>query len=448
MNEFKGKNVTVMGLARSGQAVATLLSDLGAQVFGSDNGDPERLAGVKAELTSHGVTCELGQHTAAVYQGQDLIVLSPGIPLTVPILREARSFGVPILSEIEVAYRLTRATVIGITGTNGKTTTTSLLGALLKTAGHEVAVAGNIGQAVSKYATRLSDKGLLVVELSSFQLETIERFRPHIALLLNITPDHLDRYVDMDKYIAAKQKIFKNQKNTDFAVVNADDSMAWTTTMNIAARRVPFSLSDRPASGPYFDTDTFYLRRDGQTQTICSTDELRLKGPHNWQNIMAALTAANLLNVPLAAMRKTLLAFRGLEHRIEFVTEKNGVAFYNDSKATTVESTRAAVRSFERVVLIMGGLDKGTAYEPLFDAVRERVTHLILIGQAAPKIDKALHGATETTFADTLDEAVQKAASVARSGDVVLLSPACASYDMFKNYEERGRRFMELVNTL
>ncbi len=446
MNEFAGKNVTVLGLGRSGQAVARLLQELGARVFASDAGQSVVLKETAAELGRLGVSCEIGRHSEAVYAGKDLIVLSPGIPDSIPILQAAKANGVPILSEVEIAYRLTKATVIGITGTNGKSTTTSLLGALLQTAGREVAVAGNIGVAVSEVARGLSDKGLLVLELSSFQLENIARFRPHIALLLNITPDHMDRYSALENYIAAKARIFENQTETDFAILNAEDPVVMRLGQDIAAQIRTFSLHQSPQhDGPFVDAQNFMLREKGQDRQICPIDEMRIKGPHNVQNALAALSAAHLLGVSSEAMAETLRNFGGLEHRIEFVRELDGVRYYNDSKATTVESTIAAVNSFPNIVLIAGGYDKGADFAPLREPVAQHVKHALLIGKTREKLRQIFD---DCTFMDSLEAAVRHARQLAQPGDVVLLSPACASYDMFKNFEDRGQQFKDLVRNL
>ncbi|OQY29749.1 MAG: UDP-N-acetylmuramoyl-L-alanine--D-glutamate ligase [Candidatus Cloacimonetes bacterium 4572_55] len=456
---LKGKRVTVMGFARSGQAVARLLNRRGACVFVSDLNKTPILVQAQDRFIEIGIDSEIGRHSKLVYLNKDLIVLSPGIPCTIPILQEARARRVPIVSEIEIAYQMTNATVIGVTGTNGKSTTTALIGELLKRAGYETEVAGNIGYAASNVATDLSDKGYLITELSSFQLETIDQFRPHIAVLLNITPDHLDRYPSMKDYISAKTRIFKNQHRNDFAVFNADDPLVRKAASHTRAKQVAFSLDSASQNrivtveqnNLYLNDPQVSQMNHGKKTLICSIDELNLKGAHNLQNVIAALTVAHLLKTRVDVMRDTLTGkrgFKGLSHRLEYVATKNGVAYYNDSKATTVESTLAAINSFESVLLIVGGIDKGSDFSPLYDAVRKRVKELILIGKAKKKIFAALKGAAPLTFADDLEAAVDRISRKGIPGDIALLSPACASFDMFANFEDRGDCFRRVVHQL
>ncbi len=448
MDEFTGKHITVMGLGRSGQAVAQVLRDLGAIVFCSDNGQNPELEHVAEGLRAKGMDCETGGHTSRALEQTDLIVLSPGIPSTIPILQEAQRRNVPIVSEVEIAWQLTPAKIIAITGTNGKSTTTSLLGKMLNNDGQKAAVAGNIGIAVSGIAATLSKDDYLVIELSSFQLETIDRFRPDVAVLLNITPDHLDRYSTVDEYVAAKKRIFLNQTGSDIAVLNIDDERIRQFEPEIKSSIRHFGAAFKPENGPYADSNGIFLINNGSEQLICRHDELTLPGRHNLENILATLTAAHAIGTSIEAMRQTLTTFEGLPHRLELVREKDGVRFYNDSKATTVESTIAAVQSFDNVLLIAGGKDKGSDFAPLAQPIKKHVAHLTLIGQAKNRMAAELNGSTSTDFAGSLAAAVHEQAQRAKAGDVILLSPACSSYDMFKDFEDRGDQFRKIVQQL
>lgn len=458
MNEFQNRHITVMGLGRSGVAVAKILKENGARVFGSDNSDRGDIARARDQLHALNIECEIGRHSSRVYTPAELIVLSPGIPTDIPILREASALGIPIVSEVEIAYRLTEAQIIGITGTNGKSTVTSFLGDLLNHDGQKAVVAGNIGYAVSGLIEGLTANDYLVIELSSFQLETIEKFRPQIALLLNITPDHLDRYADVDDYIAAKKRIFVNQAETDFAVLNYNDAHCVQIGAEIPSSVKWFGFNYRPADGPFATEEGLWRRQIDPDQAgslnyaddefICRHDELTLAGPHNLENILAALTAGHLLGVSTAAMRKTLTTFKGLRHRIEFIREINGVRFYNDSKATTVESTIAAVNSFQNVRLIAGGKDKGSDFSPLIEPVKNHVVHLTLIGQAKERMAREIGKIVPMAYTDDFAAAIASEFEHAQPGDVILLSPACSSYDMFRDYEERGDQFRKIVESL
>ncbi len=448
--DVKGKKVTVVGLARSGAAACRLLVSCGAHVTGSDHRPAEQIQMDLDDLKGRGVSLELGFHRPETVLDADLIVVSPGVDMNLPLLQQARSGGVRIWSEVELAFRASEAPFVAITGTNGKSTTTTLIGLMVKYAGKKAVVAGNIGTALSDVVTGLSREHWVVAEISSFQLETIDLFHPRVAVLLNVTPDHLDRYADLSEYLEAKARIFLNQQPHDTAVLNADDPFTVEAAAQATARKIFFSQRQVVREGAFLREGTLSLRFEGRDETICHLKELRIHGVHNVENALAAIAAAGVLGVPSHCMRAVLRQFGGLEHRLEMVAEIGGIRYVNDSKGTNVGATAKSLESFPsgKVVLIAGGLDKGADFGPLVPLVKERVKTAILIGQAREKLQAALQGVCPIQEVTSLTEAVEVAATSASAGDVVLLSPACASFDMFQDFEERGRAFKAEVRRL
>ncbi len=442
--DFKGKRVTVVGMARSGIAAARALHTLGARVVVTDKKPLEQLAPQVKQLGSGAIDVRAGGHPDRIFIETDFVVLSPGVP-KIPQVLTARQHGVRVISELELAWMLSGSPYVGITGTNGKSTVTTLTGLMLARAGKKVLVAGNIGTALTEDPQKLSGKDWIVAELSSFQLEDIETFRPRVATVLNVTQDHLDRYHDMAEYAEAKARIFMNQRKEDFLILNFDDPFAKAMARRTSATVVPFSrlLRFNPGACVLDGLLMFNGRR------IVPVNEIRIKGVHNIENALAAAALSLCAGADDASVAAVLREFPGLEHRLEFVREKDGVTYINDSKGTNVGAVLKSVEGFAQpVILIAGGLDKGSDFSPLYDLFRRRVKLLILIGKAAEKMAASLGTATDTVFAKTLQDAVQLASARAARGDAVLLSPACASFDMFKDFEDRGRQFKEVVNAL
>jgi UDP-N-acetylmuramoylalanine--D-glutamate ligase len=450
LGTLAGHRVTVVGLARSGVAAARLLHEAGAVVTGIDAKPLGALGREAAQLRDLGVRVLAGPEASPATAGAALVVVSPGVPLDSPQVARARALGTPIIGELELGWRATEAETIAITGTNGKTTTTALTGALLAEQPRPVLVAGNIGTPLSAHAASFPRDGLLVVEVSSFQLETIETFQPRVAAVLNVTPDHLDRHGSFDAYLEAKARIFLNQGPADCAVLNADDPGAARLAARTRARVLWFSRR-RPLEPGVFVRDGWVAARlNGHVEAICPLAEIQLRGQHNVENVLAATACALWLGLGAGAIRRAIGRFRAVEHRIEFVRDLRGVQFYNDSKGTNVASTIKALESFdERVVLIAGGKGKGQDFAPLAEAARGRVRHGVVIGEDGPKIAAALAAVgIPVSAALTLQAAIEAARTQAGPGGVVLLSPACASFDMFDSYEHRGETFKKLVGAL
>jgi len=446
--DLRGKRVLVVGLARTGVATSIFCAARGARVTATDSRGETEIGETVAKLREAGVTLELGSHREKTFLAQDLIVPSPGVPADQAHLQAARAKGISIWSEIELAYRFMRGRLIGITGSNGKTTTTSLAEHILKTAGMHTILAGNIGTPLIGCVDEMKDDTLTVAELSSFQLELIDTFRPNIGVFLNLTPDHLDRHHTMEAYGAAKARLFENQTGEDAAALNADDPA--TTVYAPALPRVYwFSRKQRVAEGVYVRGEEIVFRQDGAEQTLLKLQDIPLAGAHNVENVLAAAAAARLAGAPPAAIAKGVRSFAGVEHRLEFVAEIGGVRYYNDSKATNVDATRKALDAFPgRILIILGGRDKGSDYTVLQKPLREKAILALLIGAAAEKIENQISGSVALERAETLERAVETASHAARRGDVVLLAPACASFDQFQNYEHRGRVFKDLVGQL
>jgi UDP-N-acetylmuramoylalanine--D-glutamate ligase len=453
--EIEGKKVLVVGLARSGVAAARLLARHGAQVTANDIKTESEISDEARELISIGVKLSLGNHPQELFTESDLIILSPGVPSDIAPLEAARRAGVRIISETELAFRFLKGELIAITGSNGKTTTTTLIGELMKAAGAETLVGGNIGTAMTSLVEESTDDTWLVAELSSFQLETIETLRPRVAVVTNITPDHLDRHGSFENYVRAKHRVVINQTAEDWAVLNGDDrGVAEMVALGIPSRKVYFSVrgaSDQRAS--IFARDRkIFTDLLGSEMEVIAFNEIPLPGMHNVENVCAALGAVFCAlgsNASPSAMREAIRRFRGVEHRIEFVTEIDGVKFYNDSKATNVDSTVKALEAFEgNIILILGGKDKGGDFTVLAPLVRQRVKQIILIGAASDKIAAQLANVCPMVRASSMQDAVAKSKEATANGDIVLLAPACASFDMFDNYEHRGRVFKEEVRRL
>lgn len=446
--QVAGKNILVVGLARSGVAAAEFLAARGARVTIND-AKPERELKDAASLRAKGIEVIGGNHPRALFETSDLIVVSPGVPLALEPFQQAKAAGVPIIGEVELAARFLRGRLVGITGSNGKTTTTTLVGELLKDAGLSTLVGGNIGTPLISLVEASTDDSIAVVELSSFQLEAVEELHVNIALLLNITPDHLDRYDSMADYAAAKANIFRHQTASDVAVLNADNDWAMREGEKTDARQICFSRSKELKEGIFLRGDEVIERSNQGERVLLTRADIPLPGDHNVENVMAALAAGLACGASPDSMRQTVRNFKGVEHRLEFVAEINGVKFYNDSKATNVDAAIKCLEAFAGgVIVILGGKDKGGDYAPLAPLVRERCEHVILIGAAADKIGAALENTKPLHRATTMPDAVKLGLELGRPGDIVLLAPACASFDMFDNYEHRGRVFKEAVRSL
>jgi UDP-N-acetylmuramoylalanine--D-glutamate ligase len=451
-HQVNGKKYSVLGAARSGVAVAKLLKKHGARVFMSDSCDAAKLAEQLAVLKSEEIEFETGGHSARLYDA-DAIVISPGVPLNIPPLVEAEQRGIRITGELEVASWFCRGRIVAVTGTNGKTTTTTLIGRLFHDAKIKHAVAGNIGLAFADVADDVDESTTAILEVSSFQLDTIESFHPHISVLLNITPDHLDRYgLMMDRYIAAKSRVFEFQKPEDFLIYNYDDETTRQLVHLMAethVHAVPFSSERKFDEGAFVEDGKLIVQMNGLRSVIIEKDQISIKGIHNLQNAMASALVAVLNNIPTPSIRATLKNFKGVEHRLEFVREFKGVTYINDSKATNVDSVWYALQAYEApIVLMLGGRDKGNDYSRLFDLVDQHVKAIVAIGESEDIVDAEFGSRVSVTRASTMAEAVNTASKLATAGDIVMLSPACASFDWFTNYEHRGKVFKELVNGL
>ncbi len=444
-----GRRVTVVGLARSGLAACRLLLALGAKVTATDLRPAEALDPAVEALAAAGVRLHLGGHPPEAFAGAELCVVSPGVPAAHEALRACRARGTPVIGELELAWRAMTAEVIAVTGTNGKTTTTALVGALLADAGRPVVVAGNIGRPLAGEVLGLPADALVVAEVSSFQLETAERFRPAVAALLNLTPDHLDRHGSLAAYTEAKARIFRRQGPADWAVLNADDPGAAGLAPRVPGRRLWFSRTQDVAEGACVREGWVVLRLDGAERRVCPLQEIPLRGSHNLENVLAAVACAAWAGIPPERLRVAIRGFPGVAHRIEWVRAIGGVAFYNDSKGTNVDATLKALAAFEEpIVLIAGGRDKGQDFAPLGRGAAGRVKAAVLIGEGRAALRRALAPVTAVHEADSLAAAVRTAFAVAAPGDVVLLSPACASFDMFRDYEHRGEAFKAEVHAL
>lgn len=452
MNPFNGKKIVVIGAARSGIAAAKLVKRHGASVFVSDIASSESKASEVNSLKSENIPYEFGVHSARVTDA-DMIIISPGVPRTGSIFTEIATRHIPIYSELEIASWMLSSSLIAVTGTNGKTTTTTLIGEIFKASGRPTLVAGNIGTALSDCVESGVAGGTAVVEVSSFQAEGFLNFCPHIGVLLNLSPDHMDRYESVETYYAAKRKTFENQRSEDFIVYNADDPAVNKLIEGLRSRKIPFSLTNEIEYGAYVHNDSIICILDQGKEMIIETGKIGLRGKHNLANTIAATLVAKLAGIETSIVRDTLIQFKGVEHRLEFVADINGVRFYNDSKATNVDAAIKCLEAFpatdpKSVIVILGGKDKGSDYAPLAPLVRERCAQVILIGAAADKIAAALGDAAPLLRAATMADAVAQGLAAGAPGSIVLLAPACASFDMFDNYEHRGRVFKDAVRQL
>ena len=450
--ELTKKCVLVFGTGISGIGAAHLLLARGAEVVLYDGNTEKDKEALLAEFPAGSkVRIVLGELPEAEMEQLDLVVMSPGVPCDLPIVLAMKGKGIRIWGEVELAYECGKGDVLAVTGTNGKTTTTSLLGAIMQASHPEVYIVGNIGNPYTEAAPKMTDDAVTVAEISSFQLETIEKFAPKVSAILNITPDHLNRHHTMEEYIRVKELITKNQTESDTCVLNYEDEILREFGKTLHTKVIYFSSLHKLERGMYLDDGEICYRDGNGVQKLCRTTELNLPGRHNHENVMAAAAMALAYGVPLEVIRKVVCAFKAVEHRIEFVTEKNGVVYYNDSKGTNPDAAIKGIQAMDRpTLLIGGGYDKGSSYSEWIQAFDGKVKYLVLIGQTREKIAaeaKAL-GFTDIVFADSLAEAVQFCADHAKKGDAVLLSPACASWGMFPNYEVRGKMFKELVNNL
>ena len=447
--ELANKRVLVVGLGQSGVASALFLKAHGARVTVSDAKPQDQLKREIPLLLDHGIAVETGGHGERTFREKDLIVISPGVPVDAPPLVQARATGEPVIGEIELAAQFFPGPIVAITGSNGKTTTTALAGDIAVAGGLSTVVGGNIGTPAISLVEAATAQTVAVLEISSFQLETIQTFHPRIAVVLNVTPDHLDRHRTFEVYVNAKARIFENQGPGDFAVLNADDPTCKALAGRTRAQVFWFSRKKEVERGAFLREGRIFFRDSADEREVMPVQEIGLKGAHNVENVLAAVAVGALLGCEPLKIRDAVRSFRAVEHRIEYVATMRGVEYYNDSKATNVDATIKAIESFPaNIHLILGGKDKGSDYRVLSNLLRQRVKRVYTIGAAAAKIESQIGGAAEIVHAETLDAAVRRAAETARPGDIVLLAPACASFDQFENYQHRGRVFKEAVKAL
>ena len=449
---FLNKNVLVYGTGISGISATSLLESVQARVILYDENTKLAKEQIRKKLAKDSnAKIVLGVLSEEIIQTLDMVILSPGVPTDIPIVEEFYKRNIPVWGEIELAYQLSKGSIVAITGTNGKTTTTTLVGKLMKNYFDSVYVVGNIGNPYTEAAKEMTEETVTVAEISSFQLETIEKFHPKVSAILNITPDHLNRHHTMECYIETKEKIALNQTKDDVCVLNYDDEVTRKFGENCNASVLYFSRLHKLEKGVYLDGDTF-IYADGETETeVCKTTELKVLGGHNHENVMSAIAMAVSMKVPMEIIRKTVMEFTAVEHRIEFVTEKNGVDYYNDSKGTNPDAAIKGIQAMNRkTVLIGGGYDKGSEFVEWIESFDGKVTYLVLLGATKEKIAECArkHGFENIIFVETMEEAVKVCAEKANPGEAVLLSPACASWGMFDNYEQRGRVFKDLVRNL
>ena len=450
--EVTGKKVLIIGAARSGIAAAKFLAERGAIVALNDEKPIEKWPESSLALIHRGVGLLPGEPPMWLLDQLDLVVVSPGVPSTIIPIRYAERAGAEVIGEVELAYRYLKGRIIAITGSNGKTTTTSLIGELLRDGGFNVQVGGNIGQALISMVESSREDGWTVAELSSFQLETIKHFHPTIAVGLNVTPNHMDRYENFNGYAAAKHRIFMNQTAADFAVLNADDPTVSSWKSGLKAQVIEFSVRKELERGVFLKSDELITRTTENESVVLKPSEMKLRGLHNVENVAAAIAAGMAAGASLESMRETVKRFNPVEHRLEFVCELDGVKFYNDSKATSVDATLKALEAFAsepgQVVLILGGRGKKAPYAPLAELVRTKVRKLVLIGEDAETIERELGQYANVERASDMHDAVNRSFAAAESGDIVLLAPACASFDMFESFEHRGTIFKGEVTKL
>ena len=451
---YENKKVLVVGMARSGIAAAQLLRAAGAEVTVNDSKTEAELGGALDVLEGLSLEKRFGCPAAELLEGKDVLVISPGIPVDAPFVRKARDMGIYVIGELELAWQLSRGELVAVTGTNGKTTTVSLLGEIFRNAGRVTHVVGNIGYPYSLAAMISQKDDVVVCEVSSFQMETADTFHPHVALITNLTEDHLNRHGTMDVYTEMKMRMFRRQTADDWAVFNEDDPGLKGLSGQVKARVLKFSRKKEVREGAFVRDGDVFFRLNGEEKRVCAADEIRIPGPHNLENALGAVCCAAVMGVPIPVIRHSLRTFPGVEHRIESVRVLDGVEYFNDSKGTNVDSTLKAIETMTRpTVIILGGYDKKVSFDPLSQAVmahRDTIREAVLIGETAPQIEKSLlaAGYDHILRAETLREAVETCRRIAEDGWNVLLSPACASFDMFRDYEERGRVFKSIVAEL
>lgn len=449
--DFKDKKVLVSGVAKSGISATYLLKKLGANVTIQDAKTEDKLGDVVTELKNNGITLFLGANPDDIIEDMDILVMSPGVPTDLPFVNKARENNIPVIGEIELAYMFCKSPIIGITGTNGKTTTTTLVGDICKAYYNNTFVVGNIGNPFADITLDTTNDGAVVAELSSFQLETIKEFTPKVSAVLNITPDHLNRHHTLENYIAAKERVFENQTADDYCILNYNDETTKAMANKTKAKVIFFSLNNSLEEGIYSDDKSIYIKALGYDQKVVDIDELKILGGHNVENAMAAIGCSIALGVPMDIVVKVLKAFTAVEHRIEYVTTVNDIEFYNDSKGTNPDASIKAVEAMKRpICIIAGGYDKGSDFTEWIDTFKGRVKFVAVIGAVKDKIVDTLNKADFTNYktADTFEEAIDLCYENAEKGDCVLLSPACASWDMFKSYEQRGEIFKDYVRKL
>jgi UDP-N-acetylmuramoylalanine--D-glutamate ligase len=447
--DITGKNITILGAVRSGISAAKLAFANGANPFVSDFSSMDEVQRNCNELKELSIDCEFGGHTSKIFDC-DFIITSPGVPSNSQVLVDALDKGIKVISEIEFASWFCGGSIIAITGTNGKTTTTSLCEHVFNSSGKKCYAAGNIGVPFSDIAMNVKHDEFVALEVSSFQLDFIDQFRPKYSIILNITEDHLDRYDNrFDLYIKSKMKIVMNQSKADFFIYNADDGNIPIGYVADDTRMFTFSLDKSLSNGCFLDEDLIVFSDTGNIKEVCNKNELGIKGEHNLLNSFSVIIVAINSGIEVEQIRHALGTFKGVEHRLEFVKELNGIKFINDSKATNVDSVWYALRSFdEPIYLILGGKDKGNDYSKIREEVKKRVRKIYAIGSSAQKIYEYFNNVTEVEIIDSLENTVSKSAKEAVENGVILLSPACASFDMFKNYEDRGFQFKKIVNAL
>ena len=443
MLKNKGIKIAVLGLGKSGIACANLAISKGYSVFASDSGKARTHKQMKLNKK---VELEFGKHSQKVLDS-DIIIKSPGLPNDLDILKQARKQEIPVLSELDFALNFAKPKkIIAVTGTNGKTTTTTLIYEIIKKGYKNTFVAGNIGFPISEVVTKLNSKSVLVLELSSYQLEDSPYFKPTVSVSMNITPDHLKHHHTMANYVKAKANIFINQNKQDYAIYNHNDKYLRKAVTKTKANKFEFNYN-KTKNCIYYKDGTIYLKKNNKT--IKLNPKINIPGKHNIDNILAAVAASYIAGTKAAIIEKVISNFKGVEHRIEFVKEINGVKYYNDSKGTNVDSTKVALESFDKnIQLILGGQDKGSPYKPIFNLIKKKVKNIFLIGEATNIIKKQLKGSAKMTECETLSNAIKKIHSVAEKGDIVLFSPACASFDQFNDFEHRGREFKKFVLAL
>lgn len=436
--------VAVLGLGLSGIGALKLALKNGFDVIAIDREKRENLTKKAKTLLKSGIP--FYQEEEFAFKKIDILVVSPGVPNNNPIILEALKKGIKVISEIEFAYGFKRGKIVAITGSNGKSTTTKLIYRILKSFYKDTRLGGNIGIAFSELVEGSTDETIFVLEISSFQLEQIDKFKPDVSVLLNITPDHQDRYLTFKDYVKAKFNLFKNQKENDFAVLNHDDELIFNSSKTIKVKKFYFSTQNELKNGAYLKDDGIYLKNEGDEIFVIKRDEIPIKGLHNVENTCASIIVASIFGVPLKKIKSMIKTFRGLPHRLEFIGKIKGVEFYNDSKATNIDSTLKALSAFEKnVILLLGGKDKGADFEKLKEEVKKKCKRIIAFGMARDKVEKVFRNIIDVDKFETLKEAVKFLKENSKSGEIVLLSPACASFDEFKNYEDRGKKFKKWV---